>query len=148
MIWIQTEIPGVAATSDPPDPSTPTDVPVGFDSAFEDSLKARPRVYCAECMHCRQFREIARSGRYILKARCDKGRWRYGSKEETCEIHRVTGRERRECTDYATSSDDENSRMQYLTELEDLLPDERHIYKPNGSFVDKTETMKWNIETT
>ena len=144
MIWIQTEIPGTATASGPP---VPPEAPVDFDPALENSLKARPRIYCAECMHCRQFRQIARSGRYILKARCAKGRWRYGSKEETCELHDLPERSRKDCSKYKSSSDDENSRMQYLANLEDLLPDERHIHEPDGSFVDKTETMKWDIKS-
>ena len=119
-----------------------------FDPLLEQFLKAHPLIICAECLHCRQFREIAKSGRYILKARCGKGNWRMGSQEETCELHRVTERVRRDCSDYESSSDDETSRKQYLADLEELLPDERHIYAPDGSFVDKTEVMQWNIETT
>ena len=119
-----------------------------FDPLLEQTLRARPLIVCAECLHCTQFRETARSGRYILKARCAKGHWRKGTREETCELHRVTERCRRDCPDYESTSDDEASRKAYLANLEYLLPDERHIHEADGSFVDKTETMRWDIETT
>jgi len=119
-----------------------------FDPLLEQALRARPLIVCAECRHCTQFRETARSGRYILKARCAKGNWRKGTREETCELHRVTERGRRECPDYETTSDDDASRHEYLANLEELLPDELHIREADGSFVDKTETMTWDIETT
>ena len=119
-----------------------------FDPLLEQALRARPLIVCAECLHCTQFRETAKSGRYILKARCAKGHWRRGTREETCELHRVTEHGRRDCPDYESTSDDEASRHEYLANLEELLPDERHIHEPDGSFVDKTETMKWDIETT
>ena len=129
-------------------PDTTPPCPVAFDEEFEKSIRAKPRVRCAECQHCKQFQEKALSGRYILKARCAKGHWRKGSKEETCDLHRVTARSRKGCPDYESSSDNEKSRKQYLAELEDLLPDEQHIHEADGSFVDKTETMKWDPRTT
>lgn len=119
-----------------------------FDPLLEQTLRARPLIVCAECAQCKQFRETARSGRYILKARCAKGHWRRGAEEETCELHRVTERGRRDCPDYESTSDDEISRQAYLENLEEMLPDERHIREADGSYVDKTETMKWDIETT
>ncbi len=128
--------------------STPAPASATYDESFERELKAKPRVVCAECAHCKQFRETARSGRYILKARCAKGHWRRGSKEETCDLHRVTGRSRKDCPDYESTSDDARSRKAYLKQLPDLLPDERHIREADGSFVDKTETMQWDPQTT
>jgi len=119
-----------------------------FDPLLEQTLRARPLIVCAECLHCTQFRETAKSGRYILKARCAKGHWRKGKWEETCELHRVAERGRRDCPDYESTSDDEASCQAYLANLEELLPDERHIHEPDGSFVNKTETMRWDIETT
>jgi len=129
---------------------THADLPVAvdFDEEFEKSLRAKPRIRCAECQHCRQFQEKAVSGRYVLKCRCSKGHWKRGSKEDTCDLHRVTGRGRAACPDYESSSDDDTSRKRFLDGLEDLLPDERHIHEPDGSFVDKTETMRWDPRTT
>jgi len=131
-----------------PDNYTPSPATAGVDEALEQQIKARPRIICAECQHCKQFREVAKSGRYILKARCAKGHWRKGSKEETCDLHRVTGRSRKDCHDYDSSSDDTRSRKRFVEQLEDLLPDERHIHEPDGSFVDKTETMTWDTRRT
>ena len=130
------------------EPDTTPPYPVVFDEEFEKSIRAKPRVRCAECQHCKQFQEKALSGRYILKARCAKGHWRKGSKEETCDLHRVTGRSRKDCHDYDSSSDDTRSRKRFVEQLEDLLPDERHIHEPDGSFVDKTETMTWDTRRT
>jgi len=122
--------------------------PADFDEDLERQIKARSRIVCAECQHCKQFREVAKSGRYILKARCAKGHWRKGSKEETCDLHRVTARSRKDCPDYDSSSDDCRSRKKFVDQLEDLLPDERHIHEADGSFVDKTETMTWDTRRT
>ncbi len=118
------------------------------DRELEETLRAKSRFHCAECQHCKTFRELATSGRYILKARCAKGHWRKKSKEDTCDLHRVSARGRSSCRDYESSSDNDATRREYLDDLEDLLPLERHIHEVDGSFVDKTETMIWDIENT
>ena len=107
----------------------------------------KPVIKCAECLHCKMFKETNRNGRYILKSRCAKGRWFRGKNEVTCELHKVSARNRDECPDYKSTSDNKRDKARFLGELDDFLPIERHIFNPDGSYVDKTETMKWNADT-
>lgn len=106
-----------------------------------------PKVPCADCQHCHRFPEYDSVGRYILKVRCAKGNWRRGKRERTCEFHTVLRRIRVSCIDYESTSESNEDRKEYLRMLRDTLPLERHIYHPDGSFVDKTEMMLWEIET-
>ena len=101
------------------------------------------RYVCAECRHCVVFREINRSGRYILKCRCKKKRWWRGKIEVTCELHRVGERFRRYCPDYESTCESEEERLAYIETLEEFLPIERHIHESDGAFVNKLETMIW-----
>lgn len=110
--------------------------------------KAKPPVIkCAECQHCKMFKEANRNGRYILKARCAKGHWFKGKTEVTCELHKVSARRRDACPDYRSTSDNEEDRKAFIRGLDDFLPIERHIFNPDGSYMDKTETMKWGDDT-
>jgi hypothetical protein len=104
-------------------------------------------IRCAECFNCKVFKETNRNGRYILKCRCIKRRWYTGKKEITCEPHKLSARRRDDCPDYESTSDDEQDKKRFIDELEDFLPIERHIFNPDGSYVDKTETMAWGENT-
>ena len=106
------------------------------------------RYVCAECMHCKVFREVNRIGRYILKCRCAKGHWWRGKIEITCDLHLVGERYRRFCPDYESTSEDEQERIGYIEDLEEFLPLERHIHEPDGAFVSKLETMTWRRNDT
>lgn len=104
-------------------------------------------IRCAECLHCKLFKETNRDGRYVLKCRCSKKHWYRGKKEVTVGLHLVGARKKDVCPDYESTSDDDIDRAQYIESLEELLPIERHIYNADGSFVDKTETMRWPSNT-
>jgi len=105
--------------------------------------RKKPAFKCAECLHCKMFKQSSPSGRYILMCRCAKGNWRRGRAEDTCELHLVGYRRRDLCPDYQSTSESEEERRDYIRSLPDFLPIERHIHEPDGSFVDKTGTMKW-----
>ena len=117
------------------------------DPAPAPKKSKRPIIKCAECEHCKMFKETNRNGRYILKCRCAKGRWFNGKNEATCELHKVSARRRDECPDYKSTSDDEQDKKSFLGDLENFLPIERHIFNPDGSYLDKTETMVWGDDT-
>jgi hypothetical protein len=104
--------------------------------------KKNPVFKCAECLHCKVFKQTAPSGRYILMCRCSKKYWRRGRVEDTCELHLVGYRRRDLCPDYESTSETDEERREYIRSLPDFLPNERHVHEPDGSFVDKTETMK------
>jgi len=104
-------------------------------------------IKCAECEHCKMFKETNRNGRYILKCRCSKGHWFKGKTEVTCELHKVSSRRRDACPDYRSTSDDDEDKKRFIADLDDFLPFERHIFNPDGSYADKTETMAWGDDT-
>ena len=97
--------------------------------------KSRAQIRCADCEHCRTFRDTSDSGCYTLKIRCAKGHWRRGKtsqKNPTYQMHTVLRRVVPECADYASLSDDEQDRALYLDALEDDLPVERIVYDASG----------------
>ena len=98
---------------------------------------------CAECQHCKVFKELFPSGRYVLKCKCAKGVWRNGKREITCDLHLVGYRRRNSCEHYLSTSEDETDRKRYLKSLDNDLPLERYVYHPDGSFVDMTELKQW-----
>ncbi len=106
--------------------------------------KKGPLVKCAECMHCKQYREfIPESGRYTLKVKCAKGHWRVGRKHGACDLHRVMARRRHGCMNYVSSSDNEKDRQQFLEHLANTLPIELIYYEPNGEPADFIERSSW-----
>lgn len=118
------------------------------DQDEEDLLPAAERlkgkrIVCAECLHCKMFKETNRQGCYILKVRCAKKHWFRGKTEVTLDLHLASLRHRNACPDYESTSDDEADRLRYIAGLDDFLPIERHIFNPDGGFLDKTLTMKW-----
>ncbi len=107
-------------------------------------------IRCADCLFCRQFKEFARSGRYILKVRCAKGNWHRGKDSRaaaTYDLHTLPARRVKKCPEYESLSENDADRDRYLAELRDSLPLERHIYNADGSFVDKAEVTQWAATT-
>jgi hypothetical protein len=107
-------------------------------------------IRCADCLFCQGFKEFARSGRYILKVRCAKGNWHRGKDGRlaaTYDLHTLMARRVQKCPEYESLSDSDEERERFLAELGPSLPIERHIYNPDGSFVDKTEVMRWDATT-
>ena len=110
----------------------------------KSTSKSKPsaQIRCADCEHCRTFRDTRDSGRYTLKVRCTKGHWRRGRDrqlEATYQMHTVLRRVVPTCADYASLSDDEQDRALYLNTLEDDLPVERIVYDVNGEPVAQME---------
>jgi hypothetical protein len=101
------------------------------------------RIVCAECANCKMLRETNRQGCYIFKVRCAKKHWFRGKTEVTLDLHLASLRHRDSCPDYESTSDDEADRLRYIADLDEFLPNERHIHAPHGGFLDKTLTMKW-----
>lgn len=102
-------------------------------------------IPCADCLHCKVFKEFERTGRYILKVRCAKAHWRRGKSNRlaaTFDLHTLLNRHVEVCDDYDSISEDAEDRRQYLESLAEDLPVERHIYEPDGSFVDLEELAR------
>ena len=104
-------------------------------------------VRCADCLHCKVFKRHARSGRYVLRLRCAKGKWTKGKKnpvEQTPPLHTLMRRRVKSCVYYESLSEDEADREQYLAALQEDLPCEQYVYEPDGSFADMTEVPRWH----
>lgn len=102
-----------------------------------------PVIKCAECLHCKMFKETNGSGRYILKCRCAKNHWVRRHQGDSCELHKVAARRRDSCPDYLSTSDDAQDKKAFLRGLDDFFPLERHIFNPDGTYLDKAEMMEW-----
>jgi hypothetical protein len=110
-----------------------------------DNTKDRPLVKCADCLHCKQYREVAPgSGRYVLKVKCATGYWKQGRKRGATDLHRVLAKRRHGCDDYRTMSDSEEDRQRHLKHLADDLPLERITYEADGEPMDITEVEAWH----
>jgi hypothetical protein len=123
------------AAAQNPDPTTPEP---SAESAF---------VRCADCLHCKCFKDYSRSGRYVFKLRCAKGKWTRGQRrpvEMTPPLHMLMRRRMKSCLHYESLSDDDADRERYLAELKADLPNEQYIYEPNGAFADMTEVSSWH----
>ena len=106
--------------------------------------KKGPLIKCAECMHCKQYREVSPdTGRYVLKVKCAKGHWKVGRKHGACDLHRVMARRKHGCKDYLSSSDSEKDRREFISGLAATLPIEQVQYEPNGNPVDILEMTSW-----
>jgi hypothetical protein len=98
-----------------------------------------PVVVCADCTHCKVFKETAASGRYVLRVRCTRERWRRGKDGTvvaTYHFHTVLRRRVQGCPDYLSLSDGPEDRAEYLDQLADELPVERIVYEPDGEPAD------------
>jgi hypothetical protein len=109
-----------------------------------DSDTGSKLIKCADCLHCKQFREVSPStGRYALKVRCAKGHWQEGRKRGACDLFRVTARRTQKCRDYVSMSTDDEDRQRFLAGLAADLPRERILYEADGEPVDLTEVTSW-----
>lgn len=91
-------------------------------------------IKCADCLHCKQLRVSAKgTGRYVLKAGCNRGHWDRGGRAGSCELHRVLGRRVESCPDYESMSDNEEERRESLQELSASMPKQRLVYEADGS---------------
>jgi hypothetical protein len=107
-------------------------------------------IKCAECFNCKQFRSPVpgTNGRYFIMARCAAGRWKRRGKQVPVHIHRALTRSRHACDDYETTSESAGDRLAFLYALKESLPEESHMYEPDGSFVDKIEQYKICLNAT
>ena len=107
-------------------------------------------IKCAECFNCKQYQSLVpgTAGRYFLRVKCEAGRWRRNGKNVSIHLHRVLSRSRHNCDDYETTSDRPGDRLGFLYQLKESLPDEDHMYEPDGSFVDKIEQYKICLNAT
>lgn len=100
----------------------------------EPHAEPTPRIRCADCAHCLQYRQVDEStGRYVLKVKCRKGHWKRGRKHGAVDLHRVLARRMQKCMDYNSMSEDDQDREQYLRDLAATLPLERIIYDPTAN---------------
>ncbi len=84
------------------------------------------KVYCANCMHCVVVRkEEGDADRYILRVRCDKGKWSKRSGEEKLyKYFTVARRTQPDCEDYQEMGELES----FIKNLKRELPIKDEIY--------------------
>lgn len=77
------------------------------------------KVYCANCKHCKLVRTVTNDGKYLLRVRCSKGKWKKKLGEE--KMYRyctVIRRSLDNCDSYNPMGD---SRI-FMRELRESLP--------------------------
>ena len=84
-------------------------------------------IYCANCLHCKVFLEIADRGHKAeRRVKCAMGNWQSPSgKERTFCYHTVLSRRMVSCPDYDSMG--ERDLRQFLKNLKDNLPVERDM---------------------
>lgn len=87
-------------------------------------------IHCANCLHCKQFKESAAEARHRhhhspsrLRVKCARGLWKLESgKPKTYQLSTVLSRRMIVCSEYESMG--EASREEFLRDLAATLPDE------------------------
>jgi len=89
---------------------------------------AADKVYCANCIHCKLFREPrGNANEYGLRVRCDAGKWKKKlGQEKVYKYFTVIRRTLDECNRYVPMGETEA----FLKELRKNLPIKDEIYSP------------------
>ena len=105
-----------------------------------DSSAKTEKIWCADCKHCMQYREVQEAtGRYLLKVKCSKGHWRRGKTGGACDLYRILNQRKQKCRDYVSVSENEQDRRLYLRDLARALPVERVYYDRSGKAINVRE---------
>lgn len=91
---------------------------------FETAESIR-KIYCANCSHCKLVRNYTEDDKYVLRVRCDAGKWRKKLGEEKYyKYFTVIRRVLDECDTYAPMGESKP----FMKELRRSLPIKDEIY--------------------
>ena len=83
------------------------------------------KIYCANCIHCKLVRSYTDDDKYVLRVRCDAGKWRKKLGEEKFyKYFTVTRRSLDECDAYTPMGDSKP----FMKELRKNLPIKDEVY--------------------
>ena len=84
------------------------------------------KIYCANCLYCIVFKQpIGDSNSYVLRVRCNKGKWKKKSGDEKIyKYFTIIRRTPEECDEYNPMGEEET----FIKELRKSLPVKDEIY--------------------
>lgn len=96
---------------------------------MSDSVKHQPKIYCANCLHCKTVTSPSGEG-FQLRVRCAKGQWKKRQGDEKYyKYFTVTRRRRSSCEFYEAMGDSDS----FLKELRENLPLADEVYGKQSS---------------
>ena len=100
--------------------------PPMFEAITVDSAT---KIYCANCIHCKLVRTVTEDDKYVLRVRCDAGKWRKKLGEEKFyKYFTVARRALDECDTYTPMGESKP----FMKELRKTLPIKDEVYNtPN-----------------
>ena len=92
----------------------------------EGEQEERDKIFCANCIHCKLVRvPVANGNQYLLRVRCDAGKWKKKLGEEKFyKYFTVARRSLDGCVTYVPMGDTRD----FLKELKKTLPIKDEIY--------------------
>jgi len=93
---------------------------------FDFLRKSESKVYCANCSHCVVFRKyLIRKNLYVLRVKCNKGKWKKKSGEEKIyKYFTIARRVLLKCEFYDPMGDHKS----FISELKKSLPVDDEIH--------------------
>ena len=83
------------------------------------------KIYCANCIHCKLVRAFTENEKYVLRVRCDAGKWRKKLGEEKFyKYFTVVRRALDHCDKYTPMGDSKT----FMKELRKTLPIKDEVY--------------------
>ena len=95
------------------------------------TVESATKIYCANCIHCKLVRTFTEDDKYVLRVRCDAGKWRKKLGEEKFyKYFTVARRALDECNTYTPMGESKP----FMKELRKTLPIKDEVYNtPNQS---------------
>lgn len=93
---------------------------------IERATATKPKIYCANCENCKLVPSpVGDDSRYVLRVRCDAGKWRKRlGDEKLYKFFTVIRRSMEVCDGYIPMGDEE----EFLQELKRSLPISDEVY--------------------
>jgi len=97
-------------------------MPLMFETLSVDSAN---KIYCANCIHCKLVRTFTEDDKYVLRVRCDAGKWKKKLGEEKFyKYFTVARRALDECDTYTPMGESKP----FMKELRKTLPIKDEVY--------------------
>ena len=90
-----------------------------------EPLRQPQKIYCANCIHCKLLRSFTEDDKYLLRVRCDAGKWRKKlGDEKFYKYSTVTRRILDDCDQYSEMGES----SPFMKQLRKTLPRKDEIY--------------------
>ncbi|MCG8451961.1 MAG: hypothetical protein MI717_02110 [Spirochaetales bacterium] len=90
------------------------------------ALEKSTKIYCANCIHCKLIRTRTEDDQYVLRVRCDAGKWKKKLGEEKFYKYFTVARRSLETCDAYTPMGESKP---FMKELRKTLPIKDEVYQ-------------------